>query len=289
MDVTGLEAGAKWSYTLDGGNHWTEGSGASIPASAFGGDGQKFVYISQEDMAGNSMVSNALYFTLDTYAAPPSLSRDIRISGRTQSKLTVSGLEGGATWQYQVDGGIWQKGTGTSFDLSSGSHTYSVKQIDLAGNVSTTTVLNTDSYVAKLGNPSIDGIISRSWNDPNWHFYNSYYEPAALSRDADLRIALGSGVMVSDVIKIFGGEARNNNPTYQSLEYRDAYGIAATNGAREDTVYTISQDDLNRGFVDMKQFIGDVSLTTHFFKAALYDSTGSVQLSDFTHDYRIFK
>jgi hypothetical protein len=50
--------------------------------------------------------------------------------------VNVSGLEAGATWQYQVDGGAWVVGAGTFFLLKGGSHTYAVRQVDFAGNPS---------------------------------------------------------------------------------------------------------------------------------------------------------
>jgi hypothetical protein len=52
------------------------------------------------------------------------------------STVNVGGLESGASWQYQIDGGSWVTGSGTSFTLSGGSHTYAVHQTDVAGNVS---------------------------------------------------------------------------------------------------------------------------------------------------------
>ena len=45
-------------------------------------------------------------------------------------------MELGATWEYKVDGGSWTAGAGTSFNATAGSHTYSVRQTDSAGNVS---------------------------------------------------------------------------------------------------------------------------------------------------------
>ena len=53
--------------------------------------------------------------------------------------MSVSSLEASATWQYQVDGGIWQTGTGTTFTMSEGTHDYNVRQKDTLNNVSATT------------------------------------------------------------------------------------------------------------------------------------------------------
>ena len=53
--------------------------------------------------------------------------------------MSVSSLEASATWQYQVDGGTWQTGTGTTFTMSEGTHDYNVRQKDTLNNVSATT------------------------------------------------------------------------------------------------------------------------------------------------------
>ncbi|MCX8520152.1 MAG: Ig-like domain-containing protein, partial [Rhodoferax sp.] len=50
--------------------------------------------------------------------------------------LLISGLETGASWQYKVDGGAWQSGSGSSLNASTGTHTYAVRQTDAQGNVS---------------------------------------------------------------------------------------------------------------------------------------------------------
>ena len=43
------------------------------------------------------------------------------------STINVTGLVTGGTWQYQVDAGGWQTGTGASFIASTGAHSYSVR------------------------------------------------------------------------------------------------------------------------------------------------------------------
>ena len=47
--------------------------------------------------------------------------------------INVTGLVTGGTWQYQVDAGGWQTGTGSSFIASTGAHNYLVRQSDLDG------------------------------------------------------------------------------------------------------------------------------------------------------------
>ncbi len=51
--------------------------------------------------------------------------------------INVTLASDAVSWQYQIDGGTWTAGTGTSFTASAGVHTYAVRQSDAAGNVST--------------------------------------------------------------------------------------------------------------------------------------------------------
>ncbi|MDI9335786.1 MAG: hypothetical protein QM520_01965, partial [Gammaproteobacteria bacterium] len=59
----------------------------------------------------------------------------------TETVSRVLGLDEGATWQYKIDGGNWQNGTGTSLMLLANSHTYQLRQIDNAGNTSISSVV----------------------------------------------------------------------------------------------------------------------------------------------------
>jgi len=56
--------------------------------------------------------------------------------------INVTGIEQNATWEYRVNGGSWQTGTGSSFTLNDGIYTsVEVQQKDSAGNVSAITDL----------------------------------------------------------------------------------------------------------------------------------------------------
>ena len=147
VNVTGLEDGATWQYSVDGGNHWINGSGASIAASAFTTNQVNTVQVKQTDKAGNVSSAGSLTFTLDTVAAPPSLTLASDTGASNSDKITnngavnVTGLEDGATWQYSVDGGNhWIDGSGASIAASAFAanqvNTVQVKQTDKAGNVS---------------------------------------------------------------------------------------------------------------------------------------------------------
>ena len=109
------------------------------------------------DAAGNAatlthvaVTDNASYL-VDTTIATPTLSfTDTGIGSSdyitNNGTMSVGSLEAGGSWQYQVDGGSWTTGSGSSFSLTAGSHTYAVKQTDLAGNTATSTTTASITY-----------------------------------------------------------------------------------------------------------------------------------------------
>jgi hypothetical protein len=121
VNVQGLEAGARWQYSLDGGAHWQDGSGSKLQVHA---DGTYSALAHQIDAAGNIGTASApLAFTLDTTgpASKVALSDTSLTTGETAkvtftfsepvvgfdladitaSNGTMSGLassDGGRTW-----------------------------------------------------------------------------------------------------------------------------------------------------------------------------------------------
>ncbi|WP_413457111.1 Ig-like domain-containing protein [Herbaspirillum huttiense] len=151
VNVSKLESGASWQYSLDNGTTWQDGTAASFRFAGTaddggGSDGAKNMLVRQTDAAGNvSPNSDKFSFTLDTTApAAPALALSVD-SGNPTDKITnnatfkVSGVEAGASWQYSLDSGTtWSNGSGTSVKLSGlpdGNKTMIVRQIDVAGNV----------------------------------------------------------------------------------------------------------------------------------------------------------
>jgi hypothetical protein len=145
--------GTSWSYTLVAGDYTNMGQGAeTISATA-------------TDAAGNTSTSGSTSITVDTVVpATPgvSLASD---TGTSNSDLVtktgtvnVTGLEGGATWEYSTDNGSsWNAGTGSSFTLPVGGYASGhvrVRQTDAAGNASTAGTLGAvtvDTSVAAPG------------------------------------------------------------------------------------------------------------------------------------------
>ncbi len=150
VNVSGLESGASWQYSIDNGSNWTTGSGSNIKLKgavdgAGNTDGSKSIIVRQLDTAGNAGASsNALSFTLDT-TVPGKLglvlATDTGTAGdkiTSDGTLNITGLESGATWQYSTDDGSnWSSGTGTSVKLTGdGAKKVVVRQTDVAGNAS---------------------------------------------------------------------------------------------------------------------------------------------------------
>ncbi|MCX8519568.1 MAG: hypothetical protein ORN21_05495, partial [Methylophilaceae bacterium] len=142
INVSGLGSGASWTFSVDGGT-WVSGTGSSFLATT----GAHSYRVRQVDLAGNtSEISGQPIYTLDIVAPTtvPSLSLATDTGLSATDGITNVGLvrvnlanqEVGATWAYQVDGsGAWLTGnSGSTFLASTGLHTYTVRQVDLAGN-----------------------------------------------------------------------------------------------------------------------------------------------------------
>ena len=132
LNVTGIEAGAAAEYSIDGGVTW---SAAFVAAS-----GANKVGVRQTDVAGNVSSVTTLSFTLDAElpAVPGvSLLNDTGVSATDLitrvGTLSLSGVETGAKVEYSGNGGTtWT----TSYAPAQGRNTVTVRQTDVAGNVS---------------------------------------------------------------------------------------------------------------------------------------------------------
>ncbi|WP_232493049.1 beta strand repeat-containing protein [Novosphingobium kaempferiae] len=145
--VTGLEAGSRFEYSLDGGSTWTAGTGSgfTLAEGTFSN-----VQVRQIDVAGNISAAMQLgTVTVDTSVAAPTLSLASDTGSSATDLVTSDGtvvvgaLEPGGSWEYSLDAGVtWQQGTGSSFELAEGTYaSVQVRQTDVAGNLSTTTSL----------------------------------------------------------------------------------------------------------------------------------------------------
>jgi hypothetical protein len=154
VNVSGLETGASWQYSINGGSNWLAGSGTSFSVAP-GTYGTGSILARQSDLAGNTSANGQLgAITIDTTAAAApglALASDTGISNSdlftNSGRLNINGLETSASWQYSINGGSsWLTGTGASFTLAPGTYSAGrilVRQRDLAGNTSANGQLGT--------------------------------------------------------------------------------------------------------------------------------------------------
>ena len=163
--MTGLEAGASWEYSLDGGSNWSTGDSSDNTFElADGSYDSDDVLVRQTDLAGNLSSNGALAAaTIDTVApAAPSVALVDAGSGGSTSDatVTISGLEADASWEYSTDSGsIWSTGDSSdnTFELADGSYAtgqVAVRQTDVAGNVGLPTAL-TESFTVTTTAPTV--------------------------------------------------------------------------------------------------------------------------------------
>lgn len=132
LAVSGTLSGARIGYSIDGGRTW----GTAFTAK----QGLNTVMVRQTSRSGVNSAATTFAFTLDATApAAPrvALQNDTGSSTidrvTTAGALAVSGLETGARTEYSINGGrTWT----TSFAAKAGLNSVSVRQTDVAGNVS---------------------------------------------------------------------------------------------------------------------------------------------------------
>ena len=167
--LSGLQSGATWQYSTDGGSHWINGSGTSFTLT---GDGTKSVLVHQTNAAHVTSSDNSLSFLLDTQApvVTETLNKDTGSSSTdhitNNSTLTGSG-DPNAIVHFTVDGvattatatadssGHW---TFSPTGLSDGAHTIIATETDLAGNTGTASLaftLDTTAPVPTITNETL--------------------------------------------------------------------------------------------------------------------------------------
>jgi hypothetical protein len=106
--------------------------------------------------------------------------------------VNLSNLVANTTWQYQIDGGTWTTGTGASFNLLSGTHTYAAHQTDQSGNVGFDTA--TFTYTLDTTAPSVTiadttaGVVNSGYA----HFTFTFSETVAGFISSDITASVGA-------------------------------------------------------------------------------------------------
>ena len=227
----GLESGTTWAYQVDGAS-WLSGTGQQLNAQ----NSTHTYRVRYTDVAGNSATSNALTVTLDTTApATPTISGN----GISASTISVAGLEANVAYQYNVDGGAWLAGTGSNIAASLGSHSYQVRQTDLAGNTSSlgisASILYLPAPTLSTGNNSLN--FGNMVPGASWQYS---MDGGAWTNGSGVRLALSNGQHSYQVRQMFSGSTSAASaslsatadyvaPTVTSVELR-RYNDGATSG-----------------------------------------------------------
>jgi hypothetical protein len=140
VGVAGIESGATWQYSVDGGSQWRDGSGGSF-ILAEGNYAANVVRVQQTDIAGNSAMAMLGAITVDSTAPlAPSLSlqtvkavTDYPVSN--SGALLLTDVEPGATVQYSIDD---QASWTSAFLAKEGYNLVIARQTDMASNASPT-------------------------------------------------------------------------------------------------------------------------------------------------------
>lgn len=233
LSVTGKDADpdAVVQYSTDG-IHW----GASFTPS----EGANTVYVRQviPGFETDASTSTKLEFTLDTTASAPGVALD-NDTGSSKSDgitndghVTISGVEPGATWEYQVDGGQWQAGSTLTLDIAAeGDHTVKVHQKDLAGNASADAAFSftVDTTIAK---PTV-ALAVDSGSD----------KTDGLTNDASLNLSDAA----SDVTRTFSVDGGKASTTYTAPTADGAHTVTvidtdtAGNSAQSSLAFTLDK------------------------------------------------
>jgi len=145
VNVGGLESGATWQYSIDGGVTFKNGTGTSV---SFTGDGPKTLLVHQTDAAGNISVDASLNFTLDTTTSDAittpggtvtSNIQTIQGTGEVGAKIQL--LDGTNVLAQAVTVDINGHWSDTVTLSGSGSHTLTAAATDTAGNTATSNAI----------------------------------------------------------------------------------------------------------------------------------------------------
>ncbi|MET3432552.1 hypothetical protein ABIC71_002049 [Herbaspirillum seropedicae] len=210
VNVTGLAAGAQWEYQIDNALFQT-GSGNSFQVTQ---EGAHTLTVRQYDSAGNRSAAQTLNMRLDT--TPPRTPRlalvansggDDALRITNDGRIDVLDLDADSTWQYSTDGGAtWSTGSGNRFTVSGdGDKQLRVRQTDVAGNTSTSTVLTMKLDIVAPVKPGLATLVNDSGRLDTDLLTNDGRLQAPTPSEADLRFEYsvnnGAWTDISQAIK----------------------------------------------------------------------------------------
>ena len=250
INVTGLEAGASWQYSTNGGGSWTTGSGTSFGLSN-GTYSAGSVLVRQSDIAGNTSANGQLGATIivDTTAVAPSLvlaeNTGVSATDRFTNNGTINviGLEAGASWQFSTNSGTsWISGTGASFALASGTYVAGrirVRQSDIAGNTSAIGQI-TSTIIIDTTAPTTTATISAMVD--NFGIFQGFVGNDGVTDDTTFAFSgLISAALVSgEALYLFNGDTRLGQAVVNNTARTWSCNLTTPLPNTEGTNYTIT-------------------------------------------------
>jgi VCBS repeat-containing protein len=164
---------ASWEFSVDGGAHWSAGSGTAF-GLAEGSYAAGVVRVRYTDHAGNlsTATGNPAPISIDNTAAAPALALETDTGSPADGitfdpNIRVTLPADAASWQYSSDNGAhWNTGVGTVFALAPGKYvtgSVQVRYTDIAGNLSPAAGSTSEYNIQEVPAPppvpiSVDGV-----------------------------------------------------------------------------------------------------------------------------------
>jgi len=196
INVTGLEAGATWQYSINGGTTWLDGTDSTFTlADDTYVAGQ--IRVRQTDAQENTSATSSYAdpITVDTVVATPTASLVVDTGSLPSDGITSDpALSFGTASEpvirkFSLNGGVWE--TSYTAPTADGAYTLQVRDEDVAGNVAIGSVSFTlDTHVA-APTVTLSSDTGSSTND-------------GITNDASLTISTASEVVVREY-RVNGG------------------------------------------------------------------------------------
>ena len=282
---------ASWEYRLKNGN-WVTGSGNSFELDDNTSYAVGEIRVRQTDSAGNvsAETSNENAITTDSTApAEPSLAlatdngsddSDGITSDRTINVTLAGESDDQASWSYRLNGGDWQTGSGSSFELGA-NETYDagdieVRQLDGAGNessyASNTSQIQTDTDAPESPDLTLVRDTGASGNNTD-----------GITNNLSMRVTLKGSAADSDSwqYQLKGGSWTTHTGTTFQLEENTTYAVGEIRVRQVDSAGNISAETSN----DAQIVTDNTAPTAPTF--ALATDTGSDTSDNVTSDRTI--
>lgn len=176
FQIQGLEEGAAWYLSFDGGSHYLQG--AAEQTQGYIGAGfnmqanQMVVY--QQDAAGNKGQATYLDYAIAVgnstqNPATMKLKEMTGASATSNTRIEVTLRSDLETWEYTTDAGYsWHQGQGDGFDLISGDYPYGsvyMRQTDSTGHKYIVAALQEADFEVDYWSPRMGDIRIDDWDD----------------------------------------------------------------------------------------------------------------------------